>query len=255
MTHWADQLFREQADLFAESFEGMFEAADEEVADLLDLLAEDFDREPECSLDLACGVGRHVLALAERGIDAEGLDFSPEFVERARERAVDRGLGDRATFHEADMRDLDERSGSYNLITVFWNSLGYYGRETDVEVLAGARELLADDGVLVVGQSNRDFYLRNFDEATVSEGDDRMEVYRQAFDAASGRFSTQIDVFDVTDDGYDYVDRMEWENRLYAPPVLREICEDAGFADVTLFGGFDGSDLTLDSQRVVTVAR
>ncbi|MFC7193403.1 class I SAM-dependent methyltransferase [Halosimplex aquaticum] len=69
-----------------------------------------------------------------------GLDFSAEFVGRARERASDRGLGDRTEFHVADMRDLGEWSGSYDLITVFWNSLGYYGRETDLQVLADARE-------------------------------------------------------------------------------------------------------------------
>ncbi|WP_436926356.1 SAM-dependent methyltransferase [Halosimplex amylolyticum] len=255
MTHWAERLFREQADLFAESFEDMFEAADEEVADLLDLLSEAYDHDPDASLDVACGVGRHVLALAERGIQAEGLDFSPAFVERARDRASDRGLADRTEFRETDMRDLDERSGSYDLITVFWNSLGYYGRETDVAILADARELLTDDGVLVVELSNRDFYVRNFDEATVSEDDDRLSVYRQEFDVETGRFSTRIDIFDATGEGYDYVDRMEWENRLYAPPVLRELCEDAGFEDVSLFGGFDGSELTLESETVVAVAR
>ncbi|WP_415379929.1 class I SAM-dependent methyltransferase [Halosimplex sp. TS25] len=255
MTHWADRLFREQADLFAESFEGMFEAADEEIGTLIDLLDEEFDCRPERSLDIACGVGRHVLALADRGVDAEGLDFSAEFVGRARDRASDRGLDDRTVFHEADMRDLGERSGSYDLITVFWNSLGYYDRETDVQVLADARELLAEEGVLVVEQSNRDFFLRNFDAATVSEDDGRFSVYRQTFDVETGRFSTRIDVFDATGEGYDYVDRMEWENRLYAPPVLRELCEDAGFEDVSLFGGFDGDDLTLESETVATIAR
>jgi hypothetical protein len=48
---------------------------------------------------------------------------------------------------------------------------------------------------------------------------------------------------------------MEWENRLYAPAVLRELCERAGFEDVRLFGGFDGSGLTLDSMRVVVLAQ
>lgn len=255
MTHWADTLFREQADLFAESFEDMFEAADEQVGDLLELLAESYDCEPERSLDVACGVGRHVLPLAERGVEAEGLDFSGEFVERAREHASQRDLDGTATFHEADMRNLDEWSGSYDLVSVLWNSLGYYGRETDVQVLADARELLGDDGVLVVGLSNRDFLLGNFDEATVSEDEDRLSIYRQDYDAETGTFATTFDVFDVSDDGYEYVDTMEWENRLYAPPVLRELCEEAGFETVSLYGGFDGSDLTRESLRVVAVAR
>ena len=202
MTHWADRLFREQADLFAESFADMFDAADEQVADLLGLLSEEYGYEPERSLDIACGVGRHVLALGDRGVDAEGLDFSAAFVERARERASERGLTGQTTFHEADMRDLDEWAGSYDLITVCWNSLGYYGRETDEAVLADARDLLSDEAVLVVDLSNRDFLLRNFDETTVSEDDDRLSVYRQEYDPETGRFATTIDVFAVTDSGY-----------------------------------------------------
>jgi len=261
MSHWADRLFREQADSFAEQFEDMFEAADAEVDDLLGLLADEFHREPERSLDVACGVGRHVLALADRGVAAEGLDFSESFLDRACERASDRRFADRTGFHHGDMRELDELSGngklsgSYDLVTVFWNSLGYYGRETDEAILADARELLADDGVLVIEQSNRDAFVADFDEATVTEDDDRLTVYRQDFDVGTSRFSTTLDVFDADGDGYEHVDTMEWENRLYAPPVLRELCENAGFEDVALFGGFDGRDLTLESARVVVVAR
>jgi len=255
MSHWTDRVFREQADVFAEHFEDMFEAADREVDDLLDLLAAEFDCEPERSLDVACGVGRHVLALADRGVAAEGLDFSEPFLDRARERASARGVAARTDFHHHDMRDLGELSGSYDLITVCWNSLGYYGRETDEAILADARELLADDGVLVVEQSNRDAFVAGLDEATVTEDDDRLTVYRQAFDVETSRFATTLDVFDATGDGYEYVDTMEWENRLYAPPVLRELCERGGFEAVSLFGGFDGGDLTLDSTRVVVLAR
>ncbi|ELZ29728.1 putative methyltransferase type 11 [Halosimplex carlsbadense 2-9-1] len=255
MTQWPDRLFREQADLFAEQFEDMFAAADAEVADLLDLLADEYDCEPERSLDVACGVGRHALALADRGVAAEGLDFSESFLGRARERANERGLADRTAFRHRDMRELDELSGSYDLITVFWNSLGYYGRETDEAILTDARELLADDGVLVVEQSNRDAFVADFEEATVTEADGHLTVYRQDFDVETSRFATTLDVFDADGDGYDYVDTMEWENRLYAPPVLRELCERAGFEDVTLVGGFDGSELTLESTRVVVLAR
>lgn len=255
MTHWTDTLFREQADLFAESFEDMFEAADEQVGDLLELLAESYDCEPARSLDVACGVGRHVLPLADRGVEAEGLDFSAEFVDRAREHASERDRTGEATFHEADMRTLEEWSGTYDLITILWNSIGYYGKETDVQVLADARELLSEDGVLVLDLSNRDFLLGNFDDATVSEDEERLSIYRQEYDPETGQFATTFDVFDVTDEGYDYVDRMEWENRLYAPPVLRELCLEAGYETVSLYGGFDGSDLTRESRRVVAVAR
>lgn len=256
MPHWTERLFREQADLYAEFFAERFDAADEQADGLLAVLADEHGLDPATALDLACGTGRHVLAFADRGVDAEGLDFSPAFVERAREYARDRGLAERATFHEHDLRDLDEWTGSYDLVTSFWNSLGYYDRETDERLLAAANRLLAADGALAVECSNKDFYLASFEESGVSEDEEagRLFVERRDYDVETGRFHTRVDLFDATD-GYEYVDRLEWENRIYAPAVLRELCERAGFGDVSLYGGFDGCELTMDAETVVVVAR
>ena len=62
------------------------------------------------------------------------------------------------------MRELDEVTGSYDLVTSFWNSLGYYDRATDERVLefvAGAEttivymtveDLLTDDVRVAMGE-------------------------------------------------------------------------------------------------------
>lgn len=254
MAHWTETLFRDQADLYVSFFEERFDAAEEQADRLLDLVAAEYDADPETALDVACGAGRHVLALADRGLDAEGLDFSERFLEEARDRAREQGLGDSTAFRHHDMRELDELTGSYDLVTSFWNSLGYYDRATDERMLAEARRLLSESGVLAVEASNRDFYLANFEEASVDERDGRLTVERREYDVTTGRFRTQLDVFDA-DDGYEHDYSMEWENRIYAPAVLRELCEDAGFEDVRLFGGFDGATLTMDADTVVVLAR
>ena len=254
MTHWTETLFREQADLYVPFFEERFDAAEEQANRLLDLLATEFDADPETALDVACGAGRHVIAFAERGLDAEGLDFSERFLEEARERVRERGLADSAAFRHHDMRELDELTGSYDLVTSFWNSLGYYDRATDEWVLAEARRLLSERGVLAIEASNRDFYLANFEESSVDESDGRLTVERREYDVTTGRFHTQLDVFDAGE-GYEHDCSMEWENRIYAPAALRELCEDAGFEEVRLSGGFDGAELTMESDTVVVLAR
>jgi len=254
MTHWTETLFREQADHYVDFFEQRFQAADAQAEAVLDLVATEYDVDPETVLDLACGTGRHVFAFADRGLDAEGLDFSEPFVERARAAAAERDLAGSAKFHEHDLRELDEWTGSYDLVTSFWNSLGYYDRETDERMLANARRLLSEDGVLVVEASNKDSYLANLEPASVSENG-LLFVERRDYDVETGRFHTKLDRFDATGEGYDHEYSMEWENRIYAPAVLRELCEDAGFDDVELFGGFDGQRPTLDSDSVVLLAR
>jgi SAM-dependent methyltransferase len=45
-------------------------------------------------LDLGCGLGGYTKALAERGLEARGIDVSPEYVERARELGVEADLYD-----------------------------------------------------------------------------------------------------------------------------------------------------------------
>lgn len=284
MSHWAETLFREQAELYTRFFAERFDAARDETGQLLDLAAATYDADPDSVLDLACGTGRHVVAFADRGLTAEGIDFSTVFVERAREHASDAGVADRATVRHQDLRDLDELDGSYDLVTSFWNSLGYYGRETDAAMLSEVRRLLAEDGVLAVELGNRAHYLANHegssvhegpaieadddgggaaggaaggDDAAGAEGDatERMSVVRREYDVETCRFHTRLDLFEATEEGYEFDHTMEWENRMYTAPVLRRLCEEAGFEDVAFFGGFDGADLTLETDTLVLLAR
>ena len=44
-------------------------------------------------LDVGCGTGENALYLAERGHDVWGIDFIPKAIERARAKALQRGLG------------------------------------------------------------------------------------------------------------------------------------------------------------------
>lgn len=255
MSHWAETLFKEQAERYAQFFEERFEAGDREAEQILELVEAEYDAAPGIVLDLACGTGRHVVGFADRGLDADGVDFSTAFVERAREHAEERGVTDRTTFRVHDVRELGDWTGSYDLVTSFWNSLGYYGRETDERILADANRLLSDDGVLAIELGNRDFYLANFAESSVDEGDEHLSVERREYDVETGRFRTRLDLFDVADGEYDHDERMEWENRMYGAPVLREMCLRAGFDEVRLFGGFEGQALDLETDTLLALAR
>lgn len=55
-------------------------------------------------LDSGCGTGEHALMLAERGMEALGIDLSPIAIGRARHKAAQRGL--RAAFEVGDVLAL-----------------------------------------------------------------------------------------------------------------------------------------------------
>jgi cyclopropane fatty-acyl-phospholipid synthase-like methyltransferase len=254
MTHWTERLFQKQAAAYTEFFESRFDDAVKEVDELLQLVEDERGVTPEHTLDVPCGSGRHVLAFADEGHHVEGLDFSEEFVDQARDRASERGLTDRAEFHVHDMRDLDEWEGTYDLVTNFWNSMGYYDKETDVEMLSEMNRLLANDGVVAIQTSNKEYYVKNFEPSSVSEDDDRLYVERQEFEPETGRFHTALEIFSAGDTGYEHQETMEWEPRFYAPVEWTEMCETAGFDDVSLFGELDGEPLSLDSDTIVILA-
>jgi len=55
-------------------------------------------------LDCGCGTGEHALMVAERGIEALGVDFAPAAIEAARRKAAKRGL--QVAFQVADALHL-----------------------------------------------------------------------------------------------------------------------------------------------------
>lgn len=71
---------------------------------------------PGRALDLACGLGRHALLLAERGWTVTAVDASPVAIERLREAAAARGLEVDARVVDLETGDFDIPSEEYDLI-------------------------------------------------------------------------------------------------------------------------------------------
>jgi ubiquinone/menaquinone biosynthesis C-methylase UbiE len=67
-------------------------------------LLEDENWPPGRILDLGCGTGTTAIAMARRGWEAVGVDFSPLAIRRARRKA--RRVGVDCRFYQADVTDL-----------------------------------------------------------------------------------------------------------------------------------------------------
>lgn len=64
-------------------------------------------RPGETLVDLGSGDGRTVIAAARRGLAARGIEYNPDMVGYARQRAAEAGVGDRAKFEAADIFESD----------------------------------------------------------------------------------------------------------------------------------------------------
>lgn len=69
---------------------------------------------PGKALDLGCGTGTNAITLARHGWEATGVDFAPEAVRTARQKAAEAGL--KIDFHSADVTDLSILEGTYDYV-------------------------------------------------------------------------------------------------------------------------------------------
>ena len=80
-----------------------------------ELLCETVDpRAGDRVLDVATGHGNAALAAARRGCEVTGIDYVPEWLDRARDRANAEGL--KATFQEADAENIPFPENSFDVV-------------------------------------------------------------------------------------------------------------------------------------------
>lgn len=114
--HWTEVLFKDNPELFVNLFDTNPEHLAGEVDNLLKYLGEQ-GYKPRWILDLNCGIGRHSVELAKRGVKVVGTDLSPLYVKIATGRAQQNRVSKLVSFREADMRKIDMALKGKNLST------------------------------------------------------------------------------------------------------------------------------------------
>ena len=105
---------------------------------------------PARVLDVACGLGRHMTALAARGYVCVGVELDAEISSEAREHGLD--------VRTLDMRNLHQIEDPFDAVILMWASFGYFDDDTNAAVLAAMADLLRSRGVLVLDLQNPAFY-------------------------------------------------------------------------------------------------
>ncbi|PSQ17627.1 hypothetical protein BRD00_06690 [Halobacteriales archaeon QS_8_69_26] len=208
----------EDPDLLFPLLEGMTGMAAEDVDDILSSLTGRDGFPPDSVLDVGCGIGNYVIPMAERGVETHGLDVTPEFVERARERAAEAGVEDRTEFFDPDMRDLDGLPGTYDA-AVCITAFGYFDDEANEALVAAVHDRLEPGGTALFNVANKEMWLitRKHDaNSVIRVGDGYTYARRRRYDPLDSRLSTTTRVIrDGTSVG-----QYEYDRRLYTPVEL-----------------------------------
>ena len=220
------------------------ERSDQEVDALVSLLALD---QPSDILDLPCGFGRHANRLAALGHTLTGVDLTPGFLEIARQEALKRNLTVR--YEQGDMRYM--KFGSlYDVVMMMYTSFGYFSDQENRQVLMNAGNALKPGGRLVFDTMNRDGLLKDFRSCHVTEKDGNLMIDRVSFDSLQGKLYNKRIVYreGVRKDKPFYV-------RLYNPQEIEQLLSSAGLELEHIYAGFDASEFTCASRRMVVIAR
>jgi SAM-dependent methyltransferase len=197
------------------------------------------------ALDVACGSGRHLRHLRDRGIAATGLDLSLPLVARACARGFPVVRG--------DMRCLPFRSDYFDLATNFFTSFGYFlTAEEDARVLGEIRRVLRPRGAFAL-----DFLNAERVRAELPATDERVVRGRRLVQtralAEDGRIvEKRIEIHDPADRlPHTFYERV----RLYSADELDSLLDEHDLVTHYRFGDYDASPLAGDSPRAIFVGR
>ena len=223
------------------------------------LLVENVPLKPEDRiLDLCCGQGRHCLELACCGFkNVVGIDRSRYLIRLARKRA--KGAGVAITFREGDARKLRLPEETFDCVTCFGNSFGYFEREEDDRtVLERVKRVMVPGGTLVMDLVDGDWMRENYERRSWEWIDQNHFVCRERSLSKDGARLISREVVTHAERGV--IADQFYAERLYSWEDIKKLLERVGFESVCHNGrpvtdSDRGQDLGMMAHRMFLTAR
>ena len=259
--HWTYKLFVENAELYLPALEEAKGRAEAELSALVDIFSWCGVPDGGKVLDVACGIGRHSVPLAERGYRVAGIDLSPLYVQKAEEYAEAAGVEVRFAVGDAlEVEALAGEGGPYDAVLSMFTSHGYHGREADLSLFRQMRTLASPGGVFVLLTINRDWLVRSFEPEGVETMGDIRVLQRRSLDLETSTMLSTWEFYEGHDQDLRLKLRLDMDHRVYSLHELKELLEEAGWRFVQGLGArrnIDGApgQLTYDSRDMWVVAR
>jgi len=215
-------------------------------------------------LDIGCGAGRHLLALAKRGYQMTGLDLSPEMVAFVGEAAQQANVTVRVVVD--DLCRLRIR-GTYDAAFCFMDTFRFLLTNEDIlahlKIVAG---LLAPGGLYLTDfwiPSQRDQIGNEIYQWEQVEGETTVRVFYvqhpDSIDPVTQTFEDEL-VFEVREDGTtNEIRGGRTRTRLLMPQEFRALVQASGAFEVLgTYGEFDLSktlEAPAPSWRMISVLK
>lgn len=186
-------------------------------------------------LDLACGMGRHMIELAVAGYLPIGCDLSFTMLRTGRAEYGPMPVT------RADMRHLPFPNGAFAGLVNFFTSFGYFATEEEnMQVVQEMARVLAKRAVFLFDYLNVHRELNKLVEREECKG----ALIERWFDASDRSFNKRITIGQRR-----YLERV----RGYDLDEISMMFSSCNLAMRAAFGDFDGAAYTPDSPRLILV--
>ncbi len=221
------------------------EEAEQTIATLLKFIS--IEKPNPKALDIACGSGRHVVALAENGFQVTANDLSSTLLAEARKLAESKNLT--LTFTHTDMREITFEQ-EFDLIVQLFTSFGYFENDDeDNVVLQNVARALKPGGWYVLDFLN-EHLVRNTLQPETRRTVGELEILEQRT-----LFGERV-VKSITLRENGTTHRFIESVRLYSQEELTAMLAAVGLRIHHYLGDYDGSAFVRDaSPRLILIAQ
>ena len=225
-----------------------------------DFIEKIFDKEmearPDLVLDLGCGTGKMTLALAKKGYDMTGIDYSVNMLGRAREVAAEAGLSDRILWLCQDIRSF-ELYGTMGAIVSCLDTMNHITKERDLyKTFSLVHNYLDPNGLFIFDVNGKHKFETVYaDQTYVFEEENDFCVWENEYNEKSKLCRFFITLFSKECDGrYARADE-EQSERMYPLSDLRRVLLETGFEFVGAYKDFEFHPADDSDDRLYIVAK
>lgn len=205
-------------------------------------------------LDLACGFGRHSLALARRGFSVVGVDLTKDYIEDARKQAKEEGL--KIEFIQSDLRDLNFDEEFDVVLNMGDGAIGYLENDTEnLKIFDTVAASLRPGGKHFMDIMSADYADTHFPCSLWDSGLHGLTLSRFEWDKES-----RIMLYGQNDFAYGKVLTKPVfttgnPTRLYHADEIRSIMNQRNMQVIGMYGKFDGTPYSSNEIQMMVYSQ
>lgn len=208
---------------------------------------------PAIVLDLGCGTGSFCNKMASRGYDMIGVDLSVDMLSVASSKARKEDLD--ILYLNQDMTRF-ELYGTVDAIVCLMDSINYVTDKRGIKRLFKLVENYLNPGGLFIFDINSSYKIKNIlgNNTFYSVEDDIAYIWENRYDEKKKICTFDLTFFVREKGFYNRYDEIHYE-RAYSIDELKEMVINSGMDMLSVYDGFNFSEVNKNSERIFFVCR